>query len=425
MATTLIAKIAARAKQIRAKSPSMAWVTALKKAGAEYRGTTVKTTSKRSTVKAKRKTTVKRKSKVNAVKLLPQHKVFQVLTKIQAKNRKMNDNKEVYGLRRDGSEKLIIFNKDFDNPEFYAFGAEIGSVGKTKNPIKKTTTKKVGEIYYYGDGKKVGVSQLKIGRKYEWIIGAEYLEVEYIGLSKDFPTIKSGTTFGDGRHLFQFVDDGKYTKLSSRAVMENLRTIVGSMGKKVGNSTTGYKVLGKKNGQMVEVSDYPMSKPDAMKFIKQQGIENYYTNVVVVPYRGKKAIKKLGAVKKTPVSKHKDTKSHNVNIRVMSGVKKPKVQKADVDMSALNGVIKFQANKFYEVAKGANKGSVIKITSVRKPTNKNKGSALVTSYNVNFYEYRYGHLCKPFLGVITDRWLNKRSIRPRPSVKATELKKYI
>ena len=109
----------------------------------------------------------------------------------------------------------------------------------------------------------------------------------------------------------------------------------------------------------------------------------------------------------------------------MSGVKKPKVQKADVDMSALNGVIKFQANKFYEVAKGANKGSVIKITSVRKPTNKNEGSALVTSYNVNFYEYRDGHLCKPFLGIITDRWLNKRSIRPRQSVKATELKKYI
>ena len=113
------------------------------------------------------------------------------------------------------------------------------------------------------------------------------------------------------------------------------------------------------------------------------------------------------------------------NGKSMSGVKKPKVQKADVDMSALNGVIKFQTNKFYEVAKGANKGSVIKITSVRKPTNKNEGSALVTSYNVNFYEYRDGHLCKPFLGVITDRWLNKRSIRPRQSVKSTELKKYI
>jgi len=270
MAMTLIAKIAARAKQLRAKSPSMTWQNALKKAGAEYRGTTVKTTSKRPTVKAKRKTTVKRKSKVNAVKLLPQHKVFQVLTKIQAKNRKMNDNKEVYGLRRDGSEKLIIFNKDFDNDEFYAFGAEIGSVGKTK-----------------------------------------------------------------------------------------------------------------------------------------------------------KAIKKLGAVKKTPVSKHKDNKSHNVNIRVMSGVKKPKIQKADVDMNALNGVIKFQSNKFYEVVKGANKGSVVKITSIRKPTNKNEGSSLIKSYNVNFYEYRDGHLCKPFLGIITDRWLNKRSIRPRLSVKSTELKKYM
>ena len=117
---------------------------------------------------------------------------------------------------------------------FMDYGLDAGITAL--RPIKKTTTKKVGEIYYYGDGKKIGVSQLKIGRKYEWIIGAEYLEVEYIGLSKDYPTIKSGSTFGDGRHLFQFTDDGKYTKLSSRAVMENLRTIVGSMGKKVGNS---------------------------------------------------------------------------------------------------------------------------------------------------------------------------------------------
>lgn len=263
MATTLIAKIAARAKQLRAKSPSMTWQSALKKAGAEYRGTTVKTTSKRPTVKAKRKTTVKRKSKVG-------------------------------------------------DPVYNAY---------KKAPIAiKKIIDQLGDEPDYSDLKRVAAALKKKGYFMDYGLDAQITELRPI---KKTPT------------------------------------------------------------------------------------------------------KKVGAVKKTPVSRHKDTKSHNVNIRVMSGAKKPKVQKADVDMSALNGVIKFQANKFYEVVKGANKGSVVKITSVRKPTNKNEGSALVTSYNVNFYEYRDGHLCKPFLGVVTDRWLNKRSIRPRPSVKSTELKKYM
>ena len=44
---------------------------------------------------------------------------------------------------------------------------------------------------------------------------------------------------------------------------------------------------------------------------------------------GKK--KKVGAAK--PVSKHKDTKSHNVNIRVVSGIKKKKATKKAVKKS--------------------------------------------------------------------------------------------
>lgn len=35
----------------------------------------------------------------------------------------------------------------------------------------------------------------------------------------------------------------------------------------------------------------------------------------------KKAVKKVAKKKAVPVSKHKDTKSHNVNIRVVSGIK--------------------------------------------------------------------------------------------------------
>jgi hypothetical protein len=308
MATTLIAKIAARAKVIRAKNPKMTWQSALKKAGAELKGTTVKTTSKRPTIKAKRKPTVKRKSKVgdpiyNAYKrapitvkkiidqlgdepdyddlkkaaaalkrkgwfmdygldaaitalrpikkttikkvgattLLPEHKPYFKKLSLQAARKRYNNNKEVYGLRYDGSEALITQKNDFNNSEFYAFGYEIESVGKT-------------------------------------------------------------------------------TKIA---------------------------------------------------------------------------------------------------------VKKPKIEKAAVNMDALNGVIKFASGKFYEVVAGANKGSVVKITSIKRPTNKKEGSMLLRSYNVDFYEKRNGVLQKPFKGSITERWLNKRSIRPRLSVKANEYKKFI
>jgi len=123
--------------------------------------------------------------------------------------------------------------------------------------------------------------------------------------------------------------------------------------KKIGASfdSGAFKVLGKKNGQLVEISNYPMTYEDAKKFIKNQGIEKYYTNVDIIPYRGtKKTVKYIGAYKKVATKKvgstlkfspketrlgatdkdlktrsksyHKDTKSHNVNIRVISGFKK-------------------------------------------------------------------------------------------------------
>lgn len=43
----------------------------------------------------------------------------------------------------------------------------------------------------------------------------------------------------------------------------------------------------------------------------------------------KKAVKKVAKKKAVPVSKHKDTKSHNVNIRVVSGIPKPIIKKID------------------------------------------------------------------------------------------------
>lgn len=49
-----------------------------------------------------------------------------------------------------------------------------------------------------------------------------------------------------------------------------------------------YQVVGKKNGQLVEISELPMSEDDCWKWIKDNGIEKYYTNPVPIPYYGNK-----------------------------------------------------------------------------------------------------------------------------------------
>lgn len=132
-----------------------------------------------------------------------------------------------------------------------------------KATTKKPTSKKVGEVYYYGDGGEVYWYQLKIGAKYEWIAGAGYQEVTYIGLASKNKNRKCFTKTGVGGYIFEF-DDGDCTNISASAVNKYLRTIPGK-------SVTGTKTR---------------KKP-------------------------------------TTSSKHTDTKSHNVRINVLSGVNKP------------------------------------------------------------------------------------------------------
>jgi hypothetical protein len=157
------------------------------------------------------------------------------------------------------------------------------------------------------------------------------------------------------------------------------------------------------------------------------GTDSLVTNLSDFSHPGHYAlgyeIESVGKAKGKPVSKHKDTKSHNVNIRVMSGTKLPKIPKAGVNMDSLNGVLKIMTGKFYEVIQGENKGSVVKITSQVRPNSK-LSTGKQKTYNVDFYEYRNGHLQKCFKAIISDSWINKRSIRPRQSVKAYELNKY-
>jgi hypothetical protein len=56
------------------------------------------------------------------------------------------------------------------------------------------------------------------------------------------------------------------------------------------HSEAPFKVVGRKNGQSVEITDNPMTKEDCEKWIKEQKIEIYYTNVFAVPYYGNKPI---------------------------------------------------------------------------------------------------------------------------------------
>jgi DNA repair protein RadC len=96
--------------------------------------------------------------------------------------------------------------------------------GNKKVAVKKTTTKKVGETYYYGEGKKISAGKLITGEFYEWIIGAEYQEVQYIGRNFKNKNLPISTKFGNGGFIFQF-ESGRYTDLSAAAVLENIRTI--------------------------------------------------------------------------------------------------------------------------------------------------------------------------------------------------------
>ncbi len=59
------------------------------------------------------------------------------------------------------------------------------------------------------------------------------------------------------------------------------------------NNKTLYKVVGKKNGQLVEITELPMTFENCLKWTKEQGIDVYYNNVDIIPYHGSKPEFKL------------------------------------------------------------------------------------------------------------------------------------
>jgi hypothetical protein len=101
--------------------------------------------------------------------------------------------------------------------------------------------------------------------------------------------------YKDGKKIGEFSYNGRLWDNDGKEVVVNFPE-----GKKFetggaveDENENGYMVVGKKAGQLVEVSESPMSKSDALEWIKDQAIENYYTNVNVIPYHGKKPIVKV------------------------------------------------------------------------------------------------------------------------------------
>jgi hypothetical protein len=130
----------------------------------------------------------------------------------------------------------------------------------------------------------------------------------------------------------------------------------------------------------------------------------------------RKVVKSTNTRKKAATKKHTDTKSHNVKINVTSGIKrKPvKFKRAEVDEHALNGIVKIQRGKYYEVVQGTGKGSVFYCKTIKgKP-------GTVRVYGCRYFEKTGGKLAKPFDVEITDNWLNKRIVKGRGVVRAVE-----
>ena len=108
---------------------------------------------------------------------------------------------------------------------------EIMSVGSDSALIKNTKVGNTLEIKSLKDYEPVNVknlnestkplnySDLSKGKIYTWTMGAELLDIEYIGLTKDNKDKKAGAKVGGGGFLFKFVKDkNAYLDLGNSAI---------------------------------------------------------------------------------------------------------------------------------------------------------------------------------------------------------------
>ena len=122
---------------------------------------------------------------------------------------------------------------------------------------------------------------------------------------------------------------------------------------------------------------------------------------------------KRAAIDKHLKKRPKSVKLVALPIKKISGKPKAKAftpKPANLNFEALNGIIVFKTGGYYEVIGGKRKGDVFKITRKTK----------VGNYHVNYYANLGRNLSKPFLGEISQSWINEHSILPRAAVKSHE-----
>lgn len=337
MATSIIAKIAARAKVIRKAKPNMSWQSAIKKASAELKGRSKPTTSKRRNIGNTKR---KNYDDVNETYENAPARIKKVLDTLNSRSTMADQKKVISQLYKMGWRLTIDMNDEIT--ELY--------------PIKKPT-QKVGII-----------SKTKKGTPRKRLTKAE-------------------------REYNADVDLYKYFVV----MVKN------------GNVQSGWEYKSDANDALQDY-DKGSAKIMTLAQMKKAGIKdprNEYKHTV-------------GA--KKPISRHKDTNSHNVNIRVMSGTKL-KIPKAGVDFNALNGIIQYEKGKFYELSAPFSK-TVVKITRITKEKNKTNTRER-DLYFADLYEYRNGHLNKPVKVKFARLFLDKHRAYLRPSVKAHEYKKFV
>jgi hypothetical protein len=148
------------------------------------------------------------------------------------------------------------------------------------------------------------IKQLKEGNSLNFFVGQKMMQVYKVGSNLKMAKgglaahgLKSGDVIVDGMLNTAFVYNRDRKLDYSVDLDKGERKEIGDLYhpphfyKLADGGTTDeelYKVVGKKNGQLVDISELPMTKQDAYKFIEKQGIENHYTNVDVIRYRGNK-----------------------------------------------------------------------------------------------------------------------------------------
>jgi hypothetical protein len=149
----------------------------------------------------------------------------------------------------------------------------------------------------------IGVSKIKFGTGAGLIFMETYAKdgrkgAKYYVHSDNQLSIKKPEpefNIGESVNIIWGEDEGRSGVIEKVNFDEHLRDfiyIISGASKRIGQSNleagNGYRVVGKKNGQLVDISEQPFNTRDkARNWINEQGINNHYQNVDIIPSRGK------------------------------------------------------------------------------------------------------------------------------------------